>query len=325
LNTAEDIANPSFLAIDSRKNLLATVNETMEFEGKATGAVSTFSIDQNNWELDFLSQTASGGGAPCYISLNKKGSLAFAANYMGGNVSVFPVSKDGELKPYSDLKQHSGSGPVTDRQQNPHAHSIVLSPDGKYALAADLGIDKVITYVIDEKNGTLNQTSVLTLKPGSGPRHLAFHPNKKFAFIISELNSTITSCAYDAKTGELSEIMSAGTLPEDYTGMNSCADIHVSPNGKFLYGSNRGHDSIVIFKINKRTGTLSFVGHQSVLGKTPRNFMIDPTGSFLLAANQDSNDIVVFKINDETGKLSVTGASVKVTKPVCLKMIRIKK
>jgi len=324
LNTTEDVKNPSYLAIDPKRNLLIAVNETEEFEGKKSGAVTSFSINSSNGSLQKLSQVASGGSSPCYVSINKNGSHAFVANYSGGNVAVFPILSNGIMQPYSDLKQHQGSGPVDGRQNGPHAHSIVLSPDAHFALAADLGIDQVISYGINEKEGLLELKNEFDLTQGSGPRHLVFHQNKKLAFIISELNSTISSCTYDAKTGKLTQVMTVSTLPEGFEGTNSCADIHVSPDGRFLYGSNRGHDSIVIFAIDQKTGKLEYVDHRSVNGKTPRNFMIDPTGKFLLAANQDSNNIVVFKIDKETGKLKTNGVEVKVSKPVCLKMMSIK-
>ena len=323
ISTAKGVVNPSYLAIHPKNNLLIAVNETGEYEGKKSGSVSSFEIDPENGSLRQLSQVLSGGGAPCYVSINKSATLAFVANYSGGNVSVFPITDNGNLMPYTILKQHSGSGPKKS-QSGPRAHAFVLDPKENYILAVDLGIDKVISYAFDKKSGVLNAQSELDFAKGAGPRHLTFHPNKKLAFVISELNSTITSCTYDAKLGKLSSVMTVNTVPDDFEGDSYCADIHVSPNGKFLYGSNRGHDSIVIFKIDQKTGKLSHVEHHSVNGKWPRNFMIDPTGKFLLAANQHSNNIVVFKIDAETGKLRANGVEVEVSKPVCLKMMAIK-
>ncbi len=324
LNTTEGVINPSYLAINTKRNLLIAVNETEDFEGKKSGAVTSFSIKPSDGSLEKISQVASGGSSPCYVSINKNASSAFVANYTGGNVSVFPILSNGVLQSYSDLKQHIGSGPVKGNQNSPHAHAIVLSPDEHFAIVEDLGIDKVMSYAINEKEGKLDLKNEFELAPGSGPRHLVFHPNKKLVFVISELNSTISSYTYDAKSGKLTQVMSVSTLPEGFEGANSCADIHVSPDGRFLYGSNRGHDSIVIFAIDKKTGNLDFVDHRSVNGKTPRNFIIDPTGKFLLVANQNSNNIVVFKIDRETGKLKTNGEEVKVSKPVCLKMMMIK-
>ncbi|MCK5103311.1 MAG: lactonase family protein [Cyclobacteriaceae bacterium] len=323
LSTATGVVNPSYLAIHPKNNLLIAVNETGDYEGEKSGSVSSFEINPENGSLRKLNQVPSGGGAPCYVSINKSATLAFVANYSGGNVSVFPIADHGKLMPYSILKQHSGSGPK-ESQKGPRAHAIVLDPKEDYILAVDLGIDKVISYAIGKKNDALKAQSELELTKGAGPRHLTFHPNKKLAFVISELNSTITSCTYDTKSGKLTSVMTVNTLPDGFSGESYCADIHVSPNGKFLYGSNRGHDSIVIFKIDQKTGELTYVDHHSVNGKWPRNFMIDPTGQFLLAANQNSNNIVVFKIDSETGKLRANGVEIEVSKPVCLKMMEIK-
>ncbi len=321
LHTVAGVENPSYIAIHGDKNLLLAVNEIMEFQGKKTGALSAFKIEPATGKLTLINQVPSGGGAPCYVSIESDGNFAFVANYMAGNITMFPIARDGALSPYSDLQQHQGSGPVTARQKDPHAHTIILDYNEKFALAADLGTDEVISYAIDEKERKLQKASVFKLKAGSGPRHIAFHPNGKLVYVISELANTITACMYDPNTGSLSEIMTTGTLPDDFKGESYCADIHFSEDGKFLYGSNRGHDSIVIFSVDPKTGKISYVGHFSVEGQWPRNFMIDPTGNFLLVANQRSDNIVVFRIDKNTGKVSSTGHEVKVSKPVCLKML----
>lgn len=325
LSTAKGVVNPSYLAIHPKSNLLIAVNEIEDYNGKETGSVSSFAINPDG-SLNQLSIVESGGGAPCYVSIDKSANWALTSNYSGGNIAIFPIEIDGKLKPYTDLKQHEGSGPQKDRQDKAYAHSVALDPKENFALAVDLGMDKVISYRLDKKTGKLEniEASNLTLAAGAGPRHLAFHPNKKLAFIISELNSTITSCTYDAKSGKLTKVMVVNALPEGFDGESYCADIHVSPDGKFLYGSNRGHNSIVIFKIDKKTGELAYVDHHSVNGKWPRNFVIDPTGKFLLVANQHTDNIVVFKIDTETGKLRTNGVEVKVTKPVCLKILVMK-
>ena len=323
LTTAKGIKNPSYLAIDEKRKLLFAVNETGEYLGKKTGSVTSFGINLSDGSLNKISQVSSGGGAPCYISINASAKLALVANYSGGNISVFPVTSDGTLMEFTDLKQHEGKGLIGNRQNVPHAHSVVLSPKEDYALAADLGIDKLISYKVDPKKGMLAEQSRFALKPGSGPRHISIHPNKKLVFVINELNSTVTSCGYDPSAGVLNEIETVTTLPGDFSGENYCADIHVSQDGQFLYGSNRGHNSIVIYRIDRKSGKLSLVGHESVKGAWPRNFMMDPTGKFLLVANQHSNNIVVFKVNRETGLLKSNGVDVEVSKPVCLKMIPV--
>jgi 6-phosphogluconolactonase len=323
LSTAKGVVNPSYLAVSADKNLLFSVNEVMEFNGTQSGAVSSFAIDPANGGLEFLNQVGSGGGAPCYISIDKSTKYALVANYGGGNISVFPILKDGKLDSLAQLEQHEGLGPNADRQEHAHAHSIILDNNQKFALAADLGIDKVISYKIDDDQTGLTKVSEFRTEGGAGPRHITFHQNGKFVFFINELNFTITSCNYDAMTGELSGIATISTLPDDFDGSNSCADIHISKDGRFLYGSNRGHDSIAIFEIDQQSGSLRLVGHQSVKGKTPRNFMIDPTGNYLLVANQNSNNIVVFKIDADTGLLHETGVEVAVQRPVCLKMLEI--
>ena len=324
ISTTTGVSNPSYMVIHPKKKLLIAVNETGQFNGEESGSVSSFAISMDG-SLKQLSQVASGGGSPCYVSIDKSGDWAFVSNYGGGNVSMFPIEKDGTLKPYSELMQHIGTGVLKGRQSKPFAHSVILDPKDDFALVADLGLDKVISYKLDKKNGKLESTeeSNLKLADGSGPRHLTFHPNKKLAFIISELTSTISSCTYNANLGKLTLIETVNALPAGFNGESYCADIHVSPNGKFLYGSNRGHDSIVIYQIDQKTGNLTYVDHHSVNGSWPRNFMIDPSGKFLLVANQKSNNIVVFKIDSETGKLRANGVEVEISKPVCLKMLAI--
>lgn len=319
--TAEGIKNPSYLAISKKKNLLFAVNETEEYNGEKSGFVTSFWINPANGQLIKINEVASGGGAPCYISINKTASMAFVANYLGGNVCVIPIEQGGRLKKISSLIQHESNGPDEKRQQKAHAHFIDLDPSRKYALAVDLGIDKIISYKIDQKHEKLVHNSELNTALGAGPRHLAFHPNRKLAFYINELNSTITSCRYDIKTGSLAKIMTTSTLPAGFDGESFCADIHVSPDGRFLYGSNRGHNSIVVYEIDQNSGNISLISHHSVKGDWPRNFVIDPLGRFLLVANQHSNNIVVFKIDKESGMLRSNGVEIAVNKPVCLKMM----
>lgn len=322
--TVKNVVEPSFLTIDKTGKYLYAVNETVEYEGKPSGAVSAFAINRMTGELEFLNKQPSLGGAPCHVSVSDDGKFVLVANYVGGNVAVLPVQTGGKLGAAIDSQQHSGSGANKERQEAAHAHSIMLDEKNRFAFANDLGIDKVLIYEFDARSGKLkpNQAQAFyQTKAGAGPRHFKFHPNGKFAFVINELDMTIASLGYDAKRGTLKEIQIVPTLPADFSGTNSCADIHVAPNGKFLYGSNRGHDSLVVYKIDDKNGRLERVEHVSTGGKTPRNFAIDPTGKFLLAANQNSDSIVVFRIDEKSGKLIANGNSAQVPSPVCLKLI----
>jgi 6-phosphogluconolactonase len=323
LQTVKGVVEPSFLSIDRQRRYLYAVNETTEFDGKPSGAVSAFSIDQASGGLKFLDQVPSLGGAPCHIAVTNNGRYVLVANYMGGNVSVFPVRSDGGLDRSVNLVQHVGTGPNKERQESAHVHSITLDSKNNFAFVADLGIDKIMIYRFDDKTGKLepNTPGSLVSKPGAGPRHFTFDQSGKFAYVINELDCTISALSYDEEKGILKEIQTVTTLPANYSGANTCADIHISPSGKFLYGSNRGHDSIASYSIDKNTGKLTFIEHVSTGGKTPRNFAIDPTGTYLLAANQNSGTITLFKIDKDSGKLKSSGQSIQVPAPVCLKLI----
>lgn len=324
--TVENVIEPSFLAIGKSRKYLYCVNETEEFQGKRSGAVSSFAIDRRSGDLKVLNTQPSLGGAPCHISVSADERFVLVANYLGGNVSVFPVERDGRLGTSVDLVQHSGSGANVDRQRSAHAHSIILDEGGRFAFASDLGSDKIFIYRFDRRTGNLEPNSAqpfFQTRPGAGPRHFVFHQSGRFAFVINELDATITSLAYETRRGTLTEIQTVRTLPSDFSGSNTCADIHVSPDGKFVYGSNRGHDSIVVFKLDEATGRLRLVEHVSTGGNTPRNFTLSPSGRFLLAANQNSDSIVVFRVDEESGKLSRTKFEADVPTPVCLKLISL--
>jgi 6-phosphogluconolactonase len=319
--TVKNVVDPSYLTIDLKRQFLYAVNEVSKFEGKPSGAISSFSIDQNSGDLKFLNQKASHGGSPCYVTLDGTRKFILLANYEAGNVSVLPINRDGSLGEAVSVVQHRGSSVNTERQTGPHAHCIIMDRMNHYAFAVDLGIDKIIAYRFDARKGTLVSHSEVESTPGAGPRHLTFHPNNKLAFVINELDSTLTTFSYDSKHGKLHPQQTVSTLPADHSGQNSCADVHVSPNGRFLYGSNRGHDSIVVFAIDARAGRLTYVEHVSTTGKTPRNFTIDPTGTFLLAANQKSDTVVTFRIDPRTGRLRSTGHIAEIPTPVCLKLV----
>jgi 6-phosphogluconolactonase len=315
--------NPSYLAIDGRRRFMYAVNEVTEFAGTSSGAVSAFSINQKTGNLRFLNQQPSLGGAPCYLSVDRTNKFVLVANYVGGNVAVLPIQRDGRLGSATDMEQHRGSGANIERQENPHAHSIMLDSANRFAFASDLGTDQIMVYRFDSKSGKLARNSPpwAQVKAGAGPRHFTFHPSGRYAYSINELDSTVAAFAYEKALGVLSDLQTVSALPVNYSGNNSCADIHISPNGKFLYGSNRGHDSIVVFKIDENTGRLNLVEHVQTGGKTPRNFCIDPTGRFLLAGNQNSDTIVTFRIDSASGRLRPTGQVIQVPSPVCLKMI----
>jgi 6-phosphogluconolactonase len=313
--------NPTFLALHPSRRFLYAVNEINEFGGESTGAASAFAIDPDTHDLTPLNQQATHGTGPCHLTVNATGKFLLVANYQSGSFCVLPIAEDGSLSPASCVIQHEGGSVNPNRQQGPHAHSINLDWDNRFAVAADLGIDEVVMYRLDLQSGKLVRDSSVKAAPGAGPRHFDFHPNGQFGYLINELGNTITAYAYYPINGRLGEIESVPTLPKDWQGANTTADIHVSPPGRFVYGSNRGHDSIVIYAIDEATGRLSYVGHQSTQGQKPRNFAIDPSGTYLLAANQDSDTIVSFRIDAETGKLTPTGHVASVPMPVCIRFL----
>jgi len=322
IGTIKAVVDPSFLTTDSQDRFLYAVNETNEYEGKASGAVSAFLIEEDGG-LRFINRVPSLGGSPCHLTVSANDKFVLVANYMGGNVAVFPVRPDGGLGQSVDLKQHQGSGPNKERQEAPHAHSVYLDAKNRFALVADLGLDKVMIYNFDPASGKLSSNTSFALKPGAGPRHLALHANGRFAYVINELDCTITVAAYDPKLGSLKELQAVTTLPNGFSGQNTCAEIVVSPSGKYVYGSNRGHDSIVSYSIDKLTGKLTFLERVPTGGKTPRNFTIDPTGKYLLAANQNSGDVTIFRIDKNTGRIQSTGKKIDIPAPVCLRIIPV--
>ena len=314
--------NPSFLTIDRSKRFLYAVNEVGEYAGKPGGGVSAFAIDPATGNLRLLNEQATQGADPCHLSIDTRKRALLVANYTGGSVTVLPVRTDGTLGMAIDVKQHEGSG-VKEQQKGPHAHCVILDRHERHALTADLGIDKVMIYRFDRVTGKLStgKQPFAELTAGAGPRHLTLHPSGKYLYVINELDSTMTSFKYDELNGTLTLIETISTLPGDFTGTSYCADVHVSASGRFLYGSNRGHNSIVVFDINPRTGKLTPVEHVSTEGNWPRNFTIDPSGKFLLVANQRSDNVVVFNIDERTGRLTPAGHNEQIPAPVCLKFL----
>lgn len=315
------IANPSFLAVSPDQKYLYAIGEVGSFNGKKGGAVAAFSIDDKTGALTLLSQQTSGGDGPCYVTADKTGKVVLVANYGGGSVESIPVA-DGKLGEPGTFIQHQGSSVNKGRQSTPHAHSINVSPDNKFALSADLGLDKVLVYKLDAAKGTMapNDPPAGELPPGSGPRHFAFHPNAKYVYVCGEMTSTVHAMTWDAAKGELKAVQALSTLPNEVKG-NSTAECQVHPSGKWVYVSNRGHDSIAVFKVDESNGQLTAVGHVPTGGKTPRNFGVDPSGKVLIAANQNSNTVVTFLIDEQTGMPKPTGNEVSVPKPVCVKFV----
>jgi 6-phosphogluconolactonase len=322
---AAESVSPSFLAIHPSRDLLYAVNEIDTFEGKPGGSVSAFMIDRASGRLNLLNRAGSGGGGPAHVTIDPHGRNALVANYGGGSVAVLPLEDDGRLKPASAVVQHTGSSVNPGRQKEPHAHSINVDAAGRFAYAADLGIDKVMVYKFDSGQGTLTpaEPPFAPVTPGSGPRHFAIHPSGGFAYVINEMTLTVTAFARDTASGGLKEIQTLSTLPPNVAVQSSfsTAEVQVHPSGKFLYGANRGHDSIALFTIDAKSGRLTFVETVPTQGRTPRNFGIDPSGTYLLAANQQSDSVVVFRIDPAAGRLSPTGSTISLSAPVCVKFV----
>lgn len=322
---AAKLDNPSFLAIHPSGKYLYAAGEIGNFQGKKAGAVSALEIDASTGKLTLLNQQSSMGAGPCYVTVDRSGKVALVANYGGGSIASLPIGSDGKLAEAASAIQHEGSSVNKSRQESPHAHSINVDPDNRFAFAADLGLDKVLIYKLDPATARLsaNDPAYAATPPGGGPRHFAFHPSGKYAYVCNELTSSVTAFSYDAATGALTTLHTLSTLPEGYDKPgNSTAEIQVHPSGKFVYVSNRGHDSLAIFAINEATGKLTAVGHESTGGKTPRNFGIDPTGKYIVACNQNSGTVHVFAVDAQSGKLKPTGSSIEVANPVCVKFLK---
>jgi 6-phosphogluconolactonase len=319
--------NPSFLAVDAKNEHLYAVNETGNYKGQSSGGVTAFSIDRKTAKLSQLDQVASDGADPCYISLDRSGKYLLVANYTGGTVAVLPILADGRLGEASSVLHDEGPlGPNHDRQEKPHAHWIQATARNRFVYVSDLGLDRVLIYKFDSTKGTLSRGESsgtdkdffsAKLAPGTGPRHVAFSPDGKFMYVLGEMDATVTVFANDDKETYRS-IQKISSLPANFFGENTAAEIAIQPDGKFLYTSNRGADSIAEFSIDQQSGKLTLVSQMSTFGKEPRHFTIDPTGKRLLVANQNSNNIVEYTIDESTGKLSKIGDEVSVPSPVCL-------
>ena len=322
-STTTGVVNPSYLAIHPTQRFLYAVNELKTYEDKPTGTVSAFAVDAKSGRLEFLNRQLTHGTDPCHVTVDGKGRHIFVANFMSGSVCVLPVQKDGSLAGASDFLQHLGSSVDPVRQKGPHAHSVTLDRANRFAFVPDLGLDKLMVYRFDRTRGMLEPHAVawIKTKPGAGPRHVALHPGGRFAFLINELDSTLAALSFNARKGVFEELQVVPTLPAGFQGESTCADVQVAPSGQFVYASNRGHDSLVIYRIDQRTGKLAYVGHHSTQGRTPRQFEIDPAGRFLLVGNQDTDTIVPFHVDQQTGTLTPTGQVLQVPTPVCVKFL----
>src|SRR5262245_13875404 len=327
LGVAAETPSPSFLEIDFRRNLLFAVNELGQFEGKPTGAVSAFSIERKTGKLTPLNQQPSMGAGPCHLVLDKERRYLLVANYSAGSVCVLPVGTDGRLGAASDVVQHTGSSVNPDRQKGPHAHCVTMDPGNRFAFVCDLGLDKVMAYHFDAQRGKLtpNDPPFAAVKPGAGPRHMVFRPDGRFAYVVNEMSSTVTVFAYDPQRGALQQIQDVSTLPPYFTGDNTTAEIDVHPSGKWLYVSNRGHNTVVLFNIDRGKGTLTYGEEQVTGGSKPRHFGIDPSGKYLAVGNQDSDTILMAHIDASTGRLKRSSGFVATPTPVCMKFVPSKK
>jgi 6-phosphogluconolactonase len=322
LGLAAETANPSFLALHPKAKYLYAVGEIANYQGKSAGAVTGFTIDTESGKLTKINSESTRGGGPCHLVVDKSGRNVLVANYGGGSVAVLPLKENGALGEAISFIQHTGSSVSKQRQSEPHAHSFNLDAANRFAVAADLGLDKLLVYRFDAEKGklTANDPPFTKTPVGGGPRHFAFHPDGKRAFVCNEMLSSVTAFSYDPEKGILKETQTISTLPQDWKGNNSTAEIQVHPSGKFVYCSNRGHDSIAVYAFDEK-GALKWVENASTRGKTPRNFGINPTGHYLIAANQDSNTLAVFRVDFQTGALQPVGDPIAAPKPVCVKFL----
>lgn len=322
---AAEMENPTFLALHPSSRYLYAVNEVESDGERLGGTVSAFARDLATGSLTPLNRRPSGGSGPCHLNVDKTGRCLVVANYVSGSVSALRIEEDGRLGATSAFFQHEGSSIDPNRQRGPHAHSVNFSPDNRYVFVCDLGLDRVFVYRFDSRNGSMAaaEPPSVAVAPGAGPRHFTFHPSGRFAYVINELDSTVTVFRYDVEEGSLNEERTVSTLPDCFDGESTTAEVLVSSDGRFLYGSNRGHDSIVIFALDEVTGRPLLVEHQETLGETPRNFAFEPSGKWLLAANQNTHSVVIFRVVQATGRLIPAGQVLEIPEPVCVRFARI--
>lgn len=318
LHQVEGLKNPTFLEVHGEQARLYAITESVNEEGHKCGAAAAFAINPSTGEMSLINKEITLPATTCHIALDHTYANAIVASYHGGMVGVSPILEDGRIGATADIKQHEGSS-VLPVQSQPRAHSVFIDANNRYAAACDLGADKLVIYKLDAENHRLIPHGTTEVAPGSGPRHFAFHPSKPYGYVINELGSTVMAFHYAAEQGTLEHFQTISTLPEGFEGENGTADIHISNDGRFLYGSNRGHDSIVVYAIDEATGKLQVVEYASTLGGHPRNFGLSPDNRFVLVANRDGNNIVTFARDEATGKLTATGSELSVSKPVCIK------
>jgi 6-phosphogluconolactonase len=318
LSRVQGLRNPTFLEIDKEHRRLYAIADQTDSEGRKYGCAAAYQIEEEQGSLSLINEERTVSAPTCHITLDRTARSAMVSSYHGGMIGISPILENGRLGPLAEELKHEGSS-VLPVQSQARAHSIFIDPANRFAIVCDLGLDQLIVYRLDPEHQRMIPHDQVHVTPGAGPRHFVFHPSRSLGYVINELNSTITAYSYDGDLGKLVEIQSISTLPDDYQGNNACADIHISPDGKFLYGSNRGHDSIVVYAIEAEKGTLTLVEHHSTLGQHPRNFAISLDGRYLLVANRDTDNVVSLSRDSETGKLSPTGLELHVSKPVCVK------
>jgi 6-phosphogluconolactonase len=319
----QGVRNPSYLAFHPSRRFLYAVNELKEFDGQFGGSVSGFRIEPDTGNLISLNTAATHGTDPCHLTVDPTGRYLLVANYGSGQVSVLPIRGDGTLAPASHVVQHIGSSVHPVRQTGPHAHCVAVDDAGRFVFVADLGMDRIIVYRLDAERGILvpHDPPFVAASPGAGPRQIILHPKANAAYAINEIASSLTVYGYDAWAGLLDARRTLSTLPADFSGLNSCAELQIVPSGRFLYASNRGHNSLAIFSISPTSGDLTLLRHVPTGGATPRHFAIGPDENFLVAANQDSGNVVLFRVDGATGALSATGSAVEVPTPVCVRFL----
>jgi 6-phosphogluconolactonase len=319
---AAESSQPSFLAVTTDRKFLYAVNEITDFNGQPGGAVSAFLVDITTGKLKLLNQVSSRDPGPAFITLDGTGRYVLVANYDGGSVAVFRLLADGRIGESTGFVRHKGSGPNHERQEGPHAHAVVMSPDNRFAVVADLGLDELLVYPFDASHGTLGEARVIKTEAGAGPRHLIFSANGKLVYVINELSSTVTAYSYEARDGAMNPVQTISTLASGFKGANTAGEVALHPSGKFLYASNRGDEnSIAVFAVDPAKGTLTFVERVPTAGKTPRHFGIDPSGEWLLVANQDSNTIVTFRIDGKSGRLASSGPVIEINSPTMVDFV----